>query len=317
MYDGLPSPSVPKDSLMRLTILGNSAGGPYHGRPYTAQVLQADQHLFLIDCGEGTQMQLFHCKVRFDRCNQIFISHLHGDHVFGLMGIITNWCLKKRTKTLQIFSPPGLRELVESTCRICQVRVPYPIDFQEVDAAVSVKVFENQKLEVWTVPLLHRVPTTGWLFREKRRPRNIKPEQIAEYAIPYSLIPGIKAGQNLTLPDGRIIPNAELTTPPPAPLSYAFCSDTAPSPLVMAAVRGVDLLYHEATFTSEHTEEAAISFHSTAAQAATIAVGAGVGRLLLGHFSGRYADTSRLLAEARQIFENTEEAVVGNTYEPI
>lgn len=300
---------------MRLTILGNSAGGPYHGRPFTAQVLEVDQHLFLIDCGEGTQMQLFHCKVRFDRCNQIFISHLHGDHVFGLMGIITNWCLKKRTRTLQIFSPPGLRELVETTCRICQVRVPYPIDFQEVDAAVSIKVFENQKLEVWTVPLLHRVPTTGWLFREKVKPRNIRSEKIQEYNIAYALIPGIKAGQDLILASGQSIPNAELTTPPPAPRSYAFCSDTAPSPLVAEAVSGVDVLYHEATFTSEHMEEASMSFHSTAAQAATIAAQAGVGRLMLGHFSGRYADTSQLLAEARQIFENTEEAVVGTTYE--
>ncbi|MEO6038774.1 MAG: ribonuclease Z [Saprospiraceae bacterium] len=296
---------------MLLTILGHSAGGPYHGRPFTAQVLQVEQHLFLIDCGEGTQMQLFHYSVRFDRCNQIFISHLHGDHVFGLMGIITNWCLKKRTKTLQIFSPPGLRELVESTCRICQVRVPYPIEFYEVKTDHSTKIFENQKVEVWSVPLSHRVPTSGWLFREKIKARNMRADKIGEYGIHYSLIPGIKAGNDLTLPDGRIVPNAELTTPPPAPLAYAFCSDTAPSPVVVEAVRGVDLLYHEATFTNEHTAEAAISFHSTAEQAAGIAAQAGVGRLLIGHFSGRYADTEGLLAEARAVFARTEVAEAG------
>jgi len=296
---------------MRLTILGNAAGGPYHGRPYSAQVLQVDQHLLLIDCGEGTQMQLFAQGVRYDRCNQIFISHLHGDHVFGLMGIITNWCLKKRTAALQIFSPPGVRDLIESTCRICGVRVPFPIAFYEVDTEVSTKVFENQKVEVWTIPLVHRIATTGWLFREKIKPRGMRADKIAEYGIPYSLIPGIKAGHDLTLPDGRVVPNAELTTPPPAPLAYAFCSDTAPSRVVAEVVRGVDLLYHEATFTSEHTEEAAVSFHSTAAQAASIAAQAGVGRLLLGHFSGRYTDTEQLVAEARAVFEKTEAAEPG------
>ncbi len=296
---------------MLLTILGNAAGGPYHGRPYSAQVLQVDQHLFLIDCGEGTQMQLFDHGVRYDRCNQIFISHLHGDHVFGLMGIITNWCLKKRTATLQIFSPPGLRELVENTCRVCGMRVPYPIEFHEVDAAVSVKVFENHKVEVWTIPLLHRVPTSGWLFREKIRPRTMRAEKIEEYGIHYSFIPGIKAGNDLPLPDGRVVPNTELTTPPPVPLAYAFCSDTAPTQSIAELVHGVDLLYHEATFTNEHIVEAAISFHSTAAQAAAIATQAEVGRLLLGHFSGRYADMDQHLAEARAIFEKTDAAEPG------
>jgi len=296
---------------MLLTILGNSAGGPYHGRPYTAQVLQVEQHVFLIDCGEGTQMQIFHQGLRIDRCNQLFISHLHGDHVFGLMGLITNWCLKKRTAPLQIFSPPGVRDLVESTCRICQVRVPFPIEFQEVDATMAAKIFENHQVEVWTVPLSHRVAATGWLFREKVKPRSMRADKIEAYGIHFSLIPGIKAGNDLTLADGRIVPNGELTTPPPEPLAYAFCSDTAPSLLVVEAVRGVDLLYHEATFTNEHLAEAAISFHSTAEQAATIAAQAGVGRLLIGHFSGRYTGTEQLLAEARAVFAKTEAAEAG------
>ncbi|HRI62270.1 MAG TPA: ribonuclease Z, partial [Saprospiraceae bacterium] len=296
---------------MFVTILGNSAGGPFHGRHYTAQVLQVENQIFLIDCGEGTQMQLFQYRVKYDRCNHIFISHLHGDHVYGLIGLLTGWCLKKRTEPLHLFSPPGLRELVETTARLCRVVFPYPLEFHEVNAAVSGKVFENQHVEVWTIPLNHRIETTGWLFREKTKPRNIRPEKIEEYAISFSLIPGIKAGNDLALPDGRIIPNDELTLDPPKPLAYAFCSDTAPSPAVAQVVQGVDLLYHEATFTNEHLEEAAISFHSTAAQAAEIARQGGVERLILGHFSGRYLDAEQHLTEARAIFPATDQAVEG------
>jgi ribonuclease Z len=300
---------------MHLTILGNSSGGPFHGRHYTAQVLQLENQMFLIDCGEGTQMQLFHYKVKFDRINHIFISHLHGDHVYGLIGLLTGWCLKRRTARLHIFSPPGLRELVETTARLCRVVFSYPLEFHEVDASVSAKVFENQKVEVWTIPLNHRVETAGWLFREKEKPRNIRPEKIEEYAIPFALIPGIKAGKDLTLPGDRLVSNAELTLDPPKPHSYAFCSDTAYSEAVAEVVRGVDLLYHEATFAEEHAEEAAISFHSTAAQAAKIAQKGRVGRLILGHFSGRYSDAKQHLAEARAVFPETYEAEEGKTVE--
>lgn len=296
---------------MFVTILGNSAGGPFHGRHYTSQVLQLENQIFLIDCGEGTQMQLFQFRIKYDRCNHIFISHLHGDHVYGLIGLLTGWCLKKRTARLQLFSPPGLREMVETTARLCRVEFPYPLEFHEVDASVSAKVFENQKIEVWTIPLNHRIETAGWLFREKPKPRNIRREKIEMYDIPFALIPGIKAGNDLVLPDGRTIPNAELTLDPPRQRSYAFCSDTAPSLSVAEAVRGVDLVYHEATFTNEHAGDAAVSFHSTAAQAAEIARQGGVGRLILGHFSGRYPDTGQHLAEARAIFPDTEVAVEG------
>jgi ribonuclease Z len=300
---------------MRLTVLGNSSGGPFHGRHYTAQVLQVENQPFLIDCGEGTQMQIFRHRLKFDRCNHFFISHLHGDHVFGLLGLITNWSLKKRTATLHLFSPPGLREWIETTIRVCGVRLSYALEFHEVEASISAKVFENQRVEVWTIPLHHRAPTTGWLFREKTKPRNIRPEKIAEHNIHFRQIPAIKAGGDLALPDGRRVPNADLTLDPPRPATYAFCSDTAFSEAVAQAVRGVDLLYHEATFSSEHAEEAAISYHSTAAQAAQIARLAGAGRLLLGHFSGRYADTEQHLAEAKMIFANAEIAEEGKTWQ--
>ncbi len=304
---------------MNVTILGNSAGGPFHGRHYTAQLVQVENHYFLVDCGEGTQMQIFKYRIKADRCNQIFISHLHGDHVFGLIGLITNWCLKKRTEPLFLFSPPGLQELLETTIRVCGVRLTYPIEFQVVDAAVSEKIFENQHVEVWTIPLNHRSPTAGWLFREKPKPRNIRPEILEEYGIAddYAQIKAIKAGGDLHLPDGRTILNAALTLEPPPPRAYAFCSDTAPSEAVVTAVQGVDLLYHEATFTEENVEEALIAYHSTARQAATIARQANVGQLIIGHFSGRYADAAQHLIEARAVFEKTELADEGSCWEVV
>jgi ribonuclease Z len=290
---------------MHLIVLGNSAGGPFHGRHYTSQVLQVDNHLFLIDCGEGTQMQILANRVKSDRIRQIFISHMHGDHIFGLMGLITNWCLKKRTEKLELFSPPGLEELIETTCRVCHVRIPYPIVYHVVDPTVSEKVFESSKVEVFTIPLNHRIPAAGWLFREKNKPAKMRKELIDVYSIPFEVIPGIKNGDDWQMPDGRLIPHTELTTPSLPPRSYAFCSDTAPSDIVAEAVRGVNLLYHEATFTSDHEEEALISFHSTAAQAARIAQMAGVEKLLLGHFSGRYPDAEQHLIEASAIFPQT------------
>ncbi len=301
---------------MKVTILGNSSGGPFHGRHYTSQFVQCGQHCFLVDCGEGAQMQVFKYKIKVDRCNQLFISHLHGDHVFGLVGLITNWSLRRRIDPLQIFSPPGLRELIDTTIRVCGVRLSYPIEFHEVDASVSAKVFENNALEVWTIPLNHRGATTGWLFREKPKPRNIHREKLQEFGIAddYDQIKAIKAGADLLLPDGRRIPNEELTTES-FPLSYAFCSDTAPSETVAAVVQGVDLLYHEATFTEENIEEAAFSGHSTARQAAEIAQKAAVKRLIIGHFSGRYSDATQHLAEALEIFPNTELAVEGYCWE--
>jgi ribonuclease Z len=300
---------------MLLTILGTGSGGPFLGRNFTSQILRAGNDLFLLDCGEGTQMQLFRLGVRYDRLRHIFISHLHGDHVFGLVGLLTSFSLKNRTAPLALYSPPGLRELVETTFRVCGVRLSYRLDFNEVEADVSSRVFENAGLEVWTVPLRHRVPCTGWLFREKPRPRHMRGEMIEVYSIPYEKIPALKAGADLTLPDGRVIPNRELTTPSDPPRAYAFCSDTAFSEAVADMVRGVDLLYHEATFTSDEEEEAAFSFHSTAGQAAEIARRAGVGRLLLGHFSGRYQDLEQHLREARAVFDAADLAEEGGHYE--
>jgi ribonuclease Z len=299
---------------MTLTILGNGAGGPFQGRNYTSQLLQVGNQGFIIDCGEGMQHQLYRLRVRHDHVRQIFISHLHGDHVFGLIGLLTSFSLKQRSEPLEVFGTPGLQELVDTHVRICGVRFSFDLRITEVDPTVVALVFDHPLLTVYTVPLHHRTACTGWLFREKVRPRNMQPEKIIEYNIPYTAIPGIKQGADWVQPDGSTVPNAELTLDPPIPRSYAFCSDTAYSDAVAEAVQGVSLLYHEATFTNEHTAEAAFSFHSTAAQAATIAANARVGQLLMGHFSARYKDTTQHLAEARAIFPESYASEEGETY---
>ncbi len=299
---------------MQVTILGTSSGGPFQGRNFTAQLLSHEGENYLIDCGEGTQHQLFRFKLRYSNVSQIFISHLHGDHVFGLMGLLTSFGLKRRTEPLDIYGMPGLRTLVETTVEVCGTHIHFPLTIHEVDSEEHALVFESPKLEVWSIPLVHRGPCSGWLFREKQRARRIRTEKISEYAIPYTLIPGIKAGDDLLLEDGRRIPNAELTDDPPRPQTYAFCSDTMPSERVAKIVKGVDLLYHEATFTEEHLVEADFSRHSTARQAAEIALRAGVDRLLMGHFSGRYKEVAQHLAEAIAVFPDSVIAEEGVVY---
>jgi ribonuclease Z len=299
---------------MQLTVLGSGAGGPFQGRNYTAHLLKHHHETFLIDCGEGTQHQLYRYGLRHDNMKQIFITHLHGDHVFGLMGLITSFCLKKRTDPLTIYGPTGLAEWIATNSRLAGVHYPYEVQVVEVDTTSHAKIFESKLTEVWTIPLQHRTACSGWLFRAKPKHPNMRPEAILQYGIPYTAIPDIKAGGDYTLPDGQVIPHHELTTPPAPPISYAFCSDTLPNPTVAECVQGATLLYHEATFTNQHQAEAAYSGHSTAEQAAEIARTAQVGQLLIGHFSARYSDTAQHLLEARAIFPNTEAVEEGRTF---
>jgi ribonuclease Z len=283
---------------MKLTILGNSAGGPYHGRPFSAQLLRSGSTTLLIDCGEGTQMQFFHLRVKSSDISVVCISHLHGDHVFGLIGLLSNWNLQRRTEPLTLLSPPGLQQLIETTAQLCGIQFFYELRFLAVDPEQAVEVWHNRDLNIRTIPLSHRVPCCGWLISEQARPLNIRPEKIEQYSIHFSLIPGIKAGADLHLPDGTVVPNSELTLPPKPPARYAYCSDTVASERVIEAVRGVDVLYHESTFTSENEAEAVRAHHSTARQAAEVAKQAGVKQLLLGHFSARYENTAVYVADA-------------------
>lgn len=285
-----------------LTILGSSAAMPAHGRHLSAQVLQAGEELFLIDCGEGTQFQLMNLKIKFSKINHIFISHLHGDHIFGLVGLLMTFGLTSRTTPLHIYSPAGLEYLIKTQIPHEQ---DYPIYFHHSDTTISTLLFENKYLEVYSIPLIHRAPCHGFLFAEKKKVANIIKEKIEEYNIPYQQIPFIKEGGNFITQDGRTILHEELTTPAPTPLKFAYCSDTMYSEEIIPIIKGVNLLYHEATFMQDMLEQAQKTMHSTAAQAASIAQQAQVQKLIIGHFSARYQDLAPLLEEAKTVFEQT------------
>lgn len=288
--------------VFELTILGTNAALPVVGRFPSAQVLQVQHRQFLIDCGEGTQLRLLENGISHARIDQIFISHLHGDHVFGLVGLLSSWQLGGRRRSLDIFSPAGLREVIDVQLQASETALQFPVHYHIIDTTAYRQIYSGKIVEVWSLPLRHRIPTAGFLFREKQRPANILTEKIREYGIPYQDIPAIKNGGDWVTPDGRVIPHGELTVPAPPPRSFAYCSDTAYEPALVPLIRGVDLLYHEATFCSEYEALAGLTLHATARQAATIARDAGAGKLMLGHFSARYADVEVFAGEAREIF---------------
>ncbi len=299
-----------------ITLLGTSSAVPQPGRFTSAQVLHAHERLYLIDCGEGTQMRMSDFQVRRSKIDQIFISHLHGDHFFGLIGLLTSYALYDRKEPIDIFSPSGLEEIVKAmSLPQGGGGFPFPLRFHIVDTAKHQLIFEDKILRVYSLPLAHRIPTSGYLFVEKERPRSIRPEKIKEYDIPYKKIPGIKQGADLELPGGQVIPNAELTTEPPTPRSYAYCSDTRFKKDIVPMIEGVDVLYHEATFMQSELQNAIETMHSTASEAAAIAKQAGARKLVLGHFSTRYKDIQPLLNEARAVFPDTLAGFDGMTVE--
>ena len=296
----------------QLTILGSNSAIPAHGRFTTAQVLQVKNKLYLIDCGEATQTRLSDCHIsRRERIEQIFISHLHGDHIFGLPGLLTSFSLNQRKSPLTIYSPAGLQEMIEAVLKYSYSHLSYDLNFVVVPTDKSIQVFENEDITVKTIPLDHRIPTTGYLFREKEKVRNIRPEKIEEYGIHYSKINAIKQGGDFTTVDGKIIPHEELTVAPLPPRSFAFCSDTTYQESIIPIIKGVDLLYHETTYLDEAKESAVKYGHSTTKQAATIAKMAGVGKLVCGHYSSRYQNLEELEAEAKSVFPNSELGLEG------
>ncbi|GJM36371.1 MAG: ribonuclease Z [Saprospiraceae bacterium] len=297
-----------------VTLLGINSALPAYGRHPSAQVLQIQEQYYLIDCGEGTQMRMNDFDIRRGKIRQIFISHLHGDHIYGLIGLLTSYALMGRTDSLDIFSPEGLQEIIEVQLRHGGGGFPFPIKFHKLDTEVHQLIFSDKRVEVFSIPLIHRIPTCGFLFKEKQRPRNIIPEQIEKFNIPFSLIPGIKDGKDLALPNGAIVPNAELTLPPLEPRAYAYCSDTRYTETILPYINGVDLLYHESTFLHEAEERAKETMHTTALQAGTIAQKANVGLLILGHFSSRYPDLEVLRKEAATVFDRVVIGVEGQTY---
>ena len=299
---------------MKLTILGSSSALPTSERYPSAHVLNAHERFYLIDCGEGTQMQLRKNHIRFSRINHIFISHLHGDHIFGLYGLLSTFSLMGRKNPLNLYAPSGYNLMLISHLADFDIHLSYEINFVPLSGKEPVVILNDKFLTVTSFPLMHRVPSFGFLFREKIHDRNIIKEAITTYSIPGVRIPAIKKGEDFITADGAVIKNEEITFPPQEPLSYAYCSDTKYFKRLASFVKDVSLLYHEATFDSSKKELASITGHSTTLDAARTAVEANAGKLVIGHFSARYKDINVLLDETRTLFPNTQPAIDGMTY---
>lgn len=289
-----------------LTILGYNSAIPTINTSPTAQFLEMEERCFLIDCGEGTQVQLRKAKAKFSKINHIFISHLHGDHCFGLPGLIASFQLLGREAPLHIYGPKGIKELMETIMRITETNRGFDLVFLELESKESVKIFEDSRIEVFTIPLNHRIYCNGYLFKEKPKDRHLNMQEIVKYSdIEICDYHNIKRGHDFVLKDGYVLKNEVLTLAPDPSVSYAFCSDTRYLESIVPIIQQVDLLYHEATFLHQLKEMADYTGHTTALEAATIAKKAQVKKLILGHFSNRYSDYTVFTDEARQVFPNT------------
>lgn len=298
----------------KITILGSSGALPAYGRYTTSQLVEVQSRHFLVDCGEGAQMQLMRLQANFHRINHIFISHLHGDHYLGLMGLVFTMHLQRRVNDLHIYSHRGLDEIITTHLRYSRSAPNFKIIFHLLEKGLREVIYDDDALTVETIPLSHRIRCSGFLFREK-----IKPRRIDKAKLPPGLliqqIAGLKNGHDVVNEEGVVLhTNESLTLDPKKSRSYAYCSDTAFDEGLSFQLKNVDLLYHEATFMNDEESKARDTHHSTARQAATIAKLADAGKLLLGHFSARYKDLSPVLEEAKLIFNNTELAVEGQEF---
>lgn len=296
-----------------LHILGCGSALPTGLHQPSAQILSLREHLYMIDCGEGTQLQMRKAGLKFSRLGSIFITHLHGDHCFGLIGLISTFSLLGRTGVLRIYAPAELEPVLKLQLETFCYGLSFPVEFHAVDTTKSQVIYEDKGLSVSTVPLKHRIPCCGYVFREKPSLPHIRRDMIDFYHIPLYAINDIKQGADWTTPDGEHVPNRYLVFDAQPPRSYAYCSDTIYSPSIIPHIQGVSLLYHEATFGKDNKKRAKETFHTTATEAATIARKAGVGQLLIGHYSARYTDTTPLLQEARAVFPQTLAATEGMT----
>lgn len=289
----------------RVHILGCGSALPTLHHNASAQVVEVRGKLFLIDCGEGTQVQLRRSRLRFTKISAVFITHLHGDHCFGLIGMLSTFGLLGRTARLAIYAPVALEAMLKQQMQLFCHDFDYEVDFHAVDTTQQKVIYEDRSLTVETIPLEHRMPCCGYLFREKPSLPHIRRDMIDFYQIPISQINNIKAGADWTTPDGEVVKNERLVEPADPVRSYAYCSDTRYIPTLHERIKGVSTLYHESTYGEDNLLMAQKYYHSTARQAALVAREAGVGQLLLGHYSSRYEDEQILLREAQEVFENT------------
>ena len=297
-----------------VTILGTNSAFPAHGRYPTAQVVTFGNNLYLVDCGEGTQMRLSEFQVKRSRIDHIFISHLHGDHVFGLPGLLNSYAHFSRNRPMHIHGPKGIRQLIDTVLRLSASIVDYEIEYHELEGGNKRKVVDEAGLRVYAFPLKHRIPTYGYLFEEKTSRINIRKDAIRQYDLSVPDIHKINNGVPYHNADGKLVPRTELMIERP-PRKYGFCSDTIYDTSIVDYIKGVDLLYHEATFLHALEDKAVISKHTTAFQAGMIARLAEAERLLIGHFSSRYDDVAPLVKEAREAFEPTDAAEEGRVYQ--
>ncbi len=299
---------------MELTILGSNSATPIFNRHPTAQVLSLHNNLYLIDCGEATQMQLMRYKVKMNRISHVFISHLHGDHYLGLTGLLFTMHLNGRTQDLHLFAQQELMDILELQLRLSATVLRFNLIFHPLRHYSSQIILEDDSVRVKSIIMNHRIPCAGFVFTSKPVPGNLIIDKLRKYNVPVELYHSIKEGDDFVTDTGEVIPSSEFCLPPSKPVSYAFCSDTRYSESFLSDISGADLLYHEATFLQDMAERAEATFHSTAKQAAQLAAKAAVKKLVIGHFSARYRDLEPLLMEARSIFSNTELAIEGLTF---
>lgn len=298
--------------MFGVTILGNNSALPAYDRHPTSQVVTLDQYQFLIDCGEGTQMQMSRYKIRRSRINHIFISHMHGDHYFGLPGLITSMGLLGRDADLHLYAPPAMEDILQLILQAANTTLPYKLHFYPL--AGEQLLIDEARFTVESFMVNHRIECWGFIFREKKSLRKINKEQIHDFHLDSASFERLKAGEDVVTEDGKTIRNNEVTLPNPPSLSYAFTGDTAFEPAIADKVKDVTLLYHETTYLKELEERAHLRFHATTSQAATIALRANVKKLIIGHFSSKYENLAQFAIEAQEIFPNTELAVEGVSY---
>ena len=298
--------------MFSVTILGNNSAIPAYDRHPTAQAVQKDDEIFLVDCGEGTQSQMNRFKIKHSKINNILISHLHGDHYFGLIGLLTSMGLLGRKNDVNLFCPPFLKEIIDLQLKVADAKLPYQLIFHQLEGEQM--LFEDKKIAIKSFQVFHRIPCWGFSFIEKKHLRKINIEKAREHDIPTSFFESLHLGMDYIRTDNTLVKNEAVTFDIPPVKTYAYCGDTLFNEVVAQKVMGVNLLYHESTYLHHLQEKAASRFHSTSKEAAAIAKTANVGKLLLGHFSSQYESLQPFLDEAKEVFPNTELAHEGTTF---
>lgn len=299
--------------MLSVTILGNNSAVPAFNRHPTSQVVSHDGANYLVDCGEGTQIQMIKYKIRRGKISHIFISHLHGDHYFGLVGLLNTFGLLSHQQPLHVYGPAPLQQIIEMQLNVADTQLPYPLHFHILTQPEI--LVDDEKIKISCFPTTHRIECYGFLFEEKEGKRKLLIDKIRKMNIPVSFYSSLQNGLDYITPRGQRIANAEVTTAAQAGKRYAFCADTRYDEAMIPYIKGADMIYHETTYHDNFREKAFERFHCTTKQAAEIAMKAGVKKLLIGHFSSKYSTLEQFESEAREVFPNTDLAIEGNTYE--